>query len=150
MSAAVNLDFDVLADQRSSAFAGGAVALVPQSEPSRLQGRSPLASVTTLLAPADLRSAPPIRLTCRGVVALGAAVAACCATLLWLAARSAPSARSSTPAPTSVTVRAGDTLWSIATRVAPQRDPRSEVGALQHANHLSDVALVPGQVVRVP
>jgi LysM repeat protein len=49
-----------------------------------------------------------------------------------------------------VTVQPGDTLWSIATRVAPQRDPRAEVAALQKRNHLADVALVPGQVLQIP
>jgi LysM repeat protein len=47
-----------------------------------------------------------------------------------------------------VTVRAGDTLWSIATRLAPQRDPRAEVADLQRINSLRGGALVPGQVLR--
>jgi LysM repeat protein len=48
----------------------------------------------------------------------------------------------------TVTVQPGDTLWKIATRVAPQRDPRAEVAALQQVNHLDSAGLVPGQVLR--
>jgi LysM repeat protein len=48
-----------------------------------------------------------------------------------------------------VTVRPGDTLWGIASRVAPQRDPRAEIALLQRLNGLHDVALVPGQVLRL-
>jgi LysM repeat protein len=46
-----------------------------------------------------------------------------------------------------VTVRSGDTLWSIASRVAPGADPRAEVATLQRLNHLRGTALTPGQVL---
>jgi LysM repeat protein len=45
-------------------------------------------------------------------------------------------------------VQQGDTLWSIAARVAPNTDPRAEVAHLQQLNHLADVAIVPGQLIR--
>jgi len=48
-----------------------------------------------------------------------------------------------------VTVQSGDTLWSIAQSVAPNRDPRAVVADLQSRNHLSDVALSPGQTLKV-
>lgn len=110
-----------------------------------------VASVSQLHAPA-LADSPPLRLTRRGVVVLSLAVAVLCAALLGVAAWSAPSA----PAPrgvasgSTVTVRAGDTLWSIASRVASNRDPRAEVDALRSANGLRSVTLQPGQVLRVP
>jgi nucleoid-associated protein YgaU len=47
-------------------------------------------------------------------------------------------------------VRGGDTLWSIAGRVAPDADPRAVVDALVRANHLRDAAISPGQTLRVP
>ena len=125
----------------------GVLSLVgfEQGPPSRLAG------VSTLHAPRTIdESAAPLRLTRRGVVVLGAAVAALAAALLWLAARSAPAGVSAPPATHVVTVQSGDTLWSIASRVAPQRDPRAEVDALQRANHLSAAALSPGQTLRVP
>ena len=47
-------------------------------------------------------------------------------------------------------VRAGDTLWSIATRLAPGQDPRPVADAIQTANHLDPGALVPGQSIVIP
>lgn len=109
-----------------------------------------LATVTVLHGPESEPLAPPLRLTRRGVAVLSVAVALLGLGLVWLAKLSAPQASPLPAAPTSVTVQAGDTLWSIATRVAPQRDPMAEVAALQQRNHLAGVDLVPGQVLRVP
>jgi nucleoid-associated protein YgaU len=50
----------------------------------------------------------------------------------------------------SVVVRSGDTLWSIAVSVAPEEDPRAVVDAIIEANDLQGVALVPGDVLRLP
>ncbi len=49
-----------------------------------------------------------------------------------------------------VVVRPGDTLWSIARRVAPREDPRPLVDAIVAVNHVDPGALVPGQTVVVP
>jgi hypothetical protein len=49
------------------------------------------------------------------------------------------------PAVVSVVVRAGDSLWSIAQRLAPGRDPRPVVDALVEARH--GATLVPGETV---
>jgi Tfp pilus assembly protein FimV len=46
-------------------------------------------------------------------------------------------------------VEPGDTLWSIARRVAPGRDPRPVVDALVEANDLHD-GLQAGQELSVP
>jgi nucleoid-associated protein YgaU len=59
----------------------------------------------------------------------------------------------SVPAPASsrsYVVRAGDTLWSIAGRVAADRDPRSVVDAISTANHVEPGAIVPGQTLVIP
>ncbi|MDT4924841.1 MAG: hypothetical protein QOG01_2554 [Pseudonocardiales bacterium] len=109
-----------------------------------------LASVTVLLPPGAPACAPPLRLTRRGVVVLTLAISALGGALVWLASLSAPAPAPAPAGPRAVTVEAGDTLWSIAARVAPQRDPRAEVAALQRGNHLTSVDLTPGQVLRVP
>lgn len=53
------------------------------------------------------------------------------------------------PARTYV-VRSGDTLWSIAIRLAPERDPRSVVDTLVSMNHLGGEPLIPGRAIRLP
>jgi len=50
----------------------------------------------------------------------------------------------------SYVVREGDTLWSIAERVAPGQDPRPVVDALTSANDVDPGTLVPGQALIVP
>lgn len=105
--------------------------------------------------PAGVRALPstaPVRLTRRGTAVLAAAVAVLAVVLVWVAELSAPSSADSTPPAlpgNSVAVAPGDTLWSIATRVAPDRDPRAEVALLERLNRLRSPNLVPGQVLRV-
>ncbi|HXY91959.1 MAG TPA: LysM domain-containing protein [Acidimicrobiia bacterium] len=55
----------------------------------------------------------------------------------------APERRPAPPAHT--VVRPGDSLWSIATRLAPGEDPRPVVDALESARH--GAPLVPGESV---
>jgi hypothetical protein len=119
---------------------------VPDTWPAP-DGRRPLAPVVRLHPPADPVA---LRLTRRGVLVLAGVVVALAAGLLALAAASAPHAPAAGPRPATVTVATGDTLWSIASRVAPGRDPRAEVVALERANHLAGPGIVPGQVLRVP
>jgi LysM domain len=90
----------------------------------------------------------PTRLTRRGVLALATLTAAAAGTLTWVAWLSAPAAPAPASPPPRVTVRSGDTLWSIATAVAPNRDPRDEVATLQRLNHLDGVSLSVGEVLR--
>lgn len=108
------------------------------------------AEVTVLHRPSERSVAPPLRLTRRGVAVLAIAVGLLAAGLVTLAAVSVHGANASVPAraPASVLVRSGDTLWSIALRIAPDRDPRAEVDDLMHLNHLRSPALVPGEVLR--
>jgi hypothetical protein len=47
-------------------------------------------------------------------------------------------------------VRDGDTLWSIATRVAHGGDPRPLVDAIEAENDVMAGALVPGMTLTVP
>lgn len=50
----------------------------------------------------------------------------------------------------TVVVQSGDTLWSLAERVAPEEDPRAVVDAVVDLNGLEDVDLVPGMVLQLP
>lgn len=87
-----------------------------------------------------------LRLTRRGRVVLALTVLAGLLLVGWLGARMVY-ARSTVPvsAPAAVQVQPGDTLWSIARRVAPQADARAVVNQLQHRNRLTDSTLHPGQ-----
>ncbi|MDQ1724197.1 MAG: hypothetical protein QOG52_1225 [Frankiaceae bacterium] len=49
----------------------------------------------------------------------------------------------------TVLVTSGETLWSIAKREAPTRDPREVVDAIQRANHLTGVLQI-GQTLVLP
>lgn len=98
-----------------------------------------------------VRAAPhPLRLTRRGVVACVVACVLVSAAMLFLArATLAGRPASSTPAsPATVVVEPGDTLWSIARAIAPDRDPRAEVRVLRDVNDLPGTRLIPGQVLR--
>ena len=89
----------------------------------------------------------PLRLTRRGYALVGLLAASLVAGLVWLAHASVP-ASPRAPDVGAVTVRDGDTLWSIASRIAPQRDPRLVVAELEDVNHLSSPMLAPGQILR--
>jgi nucleoid-associated protein YgaU len=54
------------------------------------------------------------------------------------------------PVATTYVVRAGDTLWSVAVRHAPGKDPRFVVDAIVRANGIDAAHLVPGQVLQLP
>ena len=109
--------------------------------------------------PASAMSASaPARLTRRGIAVLAAvsvAVAVAVVVIAWLSATasgagSAGSASSvGADAPAIVTVHNGDSLWSIATEVAPNRDPRVVVDDLRKRNHLAGDSVTPGQQLRV-
>jgi LysM repeat protein len=94
----------------------------------------------------------PVRLTRRGriVVVLGflAALLAGGATLGH--APSQASGRTHPVQPRTITVQAGDTLWTVAERIAPQVDPRLVVAQIQRLNHLHTPQLLAGTQLVVP
>jgi Tfp pilus assembly protein FimV len=47
-------------------------------------------------------------------------------------------------------VRQGDTVWSIAERLAPGEDPRPLVDAISAANHIDPGVLLPGRTLLIP
>lgn len=98
------------------------------------------------------RPAPPLRLTRRGrrfvaglSVATGLVVAALTAAVVDGGAGGLQLAGDS-----SVVVRPGDTLWSIAVDAAPEEDTRAVVDAIMVVNGLEGVGLAPGQVLQLP
>ncbi len=124
-----------------------------RSVPTELDRRRPAEEASALEAEVvRLRpAAAGVRLTARGrlVVALGVlALAVGIAGWAWFGAASASTPSPAHAAPVQVVVHDGDTLWSIASQVAPGVDPRLEVDALRHLNHLGTSALSPGQVLR--
>jgi nucleoid-associated protein YgaU len=71
--------------------------------------------------------------------------------VLFLSVACARAAWGATPASYStVTVRSGDTVWSIAAARYPGADTREKVGEILEANGLGDALLTPGQHLRVP
>ena len=48
------------------------------------------------------------------------------------------------------TVHSGETLWSVAKRVAPGHDPRAVVEQLRELNHLDSAGLQAGQQLLLP
>ncbi|MEX0651593.1 MAG: LysM domain-containing protein [Actinomycetota bacterium] len=47
-------------------------------------------------------------------------------------------------------VREGDTLWSIASALAPENDPREVIDEIERFNPRASSFLVPGQILIVP
>ena len=112
--------------------------------------RAVVAEATPLrVAVAPRGEARPIRLTRRGWAVAVLAVGIALAGALWLAHSSAmaSSAPHRSP-PSTVVVRPNDTLWSIATRIAPDRDPRVVVSELEQRNDLTGPTVQVGQVLR--
>ena len=111
--------------------------------------RAVVAEATPLrVAVAPRGEARPIRLTRRGWAVAVLAVGIALAGALWLAHSSAiaSSAPHRSP-PSTVVVRPDDTLWSIATRIAPDRDPRVVVSELEQRNDLTGPTVQVGQVL---
>jgi nucleoid-associated protein YgaU len=96
----------------------------------------------------------PVRLTARGrrlVAALGLAAGVGAAALAGSVLRGGESPSGLHLAgQSSVVVRPGDTLWSIASAVAGEDDVRQVVVRLEQVNGLRSTTLEPGEVLRLP
>ena len=112
-------------------------------------------TVLTAPAPAAGTTPPPGRLRLTAWGRLVTAVLALTAVTGGVAASGQLSAASA-PAglhlegQSSVVVRTGDTLWSIASSVAGDDDVRVVVRRIQQVNALRGTTLVPGEVLRLP
>lgn len=105
--------------------------------------------------PASTRPSTRLRLTTRGRAVLLAFASVPLAVGIAFAALSGGSAIASgadTAAVSveTVTVMPGDTLWSIATGVAPDADPRDVIGEISRMNLLRGGELQIGQTLAIP
>lgn len=110
-------------------------------------------------SPSSVKSGQPrLRLTRRGrIVLIGLPLFLLVAILMSLAgflnapAKAADSAADLSATPTvSVTVQSGESLWAIATAVAPERDPRDVIADIVQLNNLDAGRVMPGQQLFVP
>lgn len=110
---------------------------------------------TAAVIPASTRPSTRLRLTTRGRAVLLAFASVPLAVGIAFAALSGGSAIASgadTAAVSveTVTVMPGDTLWSIATGVAPGADPRDVIGEISRMNLLRGGELQIGQTLAIP
>jgi LysM repeat protein len=54
------------------------------------------------------------------------------------------------PSLQQATVQQGDTLWTVAQRIAPDNDPREVVAQIRRINHLHSSSLRVGQQLLLP
>jgi LysM repeat protein len=108
----------------------------------------------SVVAPMPAEVAAPgtrVRLTLRGRLVL-IVLAALLLSGIGVLAKAATSSASG-PAVTShamITVQPGDTLWSIATKAAPNADPRATVQRIVDLNGMSGTAIASGEQLRLP
>lgn len=111
--------------------------------------------MTTLTLTPAPAATTRLRITARGRRVLAAVIALPIAAGIAAAALSGGSATASAEAASgvsfeTVTVLPGDTLWSIATAVAPEADPRDVIDAIRRLNLLQTSALSVGQELALP
>lgn len=94
----------------------------------------------------------PVRLTPRGrALALGLGVLVLLLLIsLGRAGSQAATATGTGPQLRPTTVQPGETLWSVAQRIAPGRDPREMVAQIRRVNHLPSSGLRVGQQLMLP
>jgi hypothetical protein len=66
------------------------------------------------------------------------------------ASSQATAAPAAAPALSEVTVQEGDTLWEVARRVAPDRDPRELIAQIRRLNDLPSSSLQVGRQLVLP
>lgn len=113
------------------------------------------ATLTRPTAPIRRAAVAParrVRLTRRGravILALGALLLLV-ATSVGRTGSQAATFTENGPQLQQTTVRQGETLWSVAQRIAPSNDPREVIAQIQRINHLDGSALQAGQQLLLP
>jgi hypothetical protein len=97
-------------------------------------------------------SQPRLRMTARGRRVLAAIVALPIVVALAIVGLNSGSATATTDsAPlTYVSVSAGETLWQLATDIAPHSDPRDVIADIVSLNHLQTESLTAGESLAIP
>jgi LysM repeat protein len=96
--------------------------------------------------PAKLRMAKRGRAVLLTIVATPLVIAALA---FGINAGGATATSSSTPL-AKVTVVGGETLWNVATQIAPNADPRDVISDLMSVNRLSSAEIYPGEQLSIP
>ena len=138
--------------------AAAPVAACPSGVTGRVAARGvparPVAARPVAARPVAARRRPAsrLRLTRRGRLLL----LLLCAGLLLLAVSvgragsQAATATGTGPALQQTTVQPGETLWTVARRIAPQNDTRAVVEQIRRINHLPSSTLRAGQQLLLP
>jgi Tfp pilus assembly protein FimV len=92
----------------------------------------------------------PVRLTRRGRIVLTLLMLVGILVAGFTLGRSSQASAGTHQVRHTVTVEPGDTLWSVAERVAPHADTRQVVAEIQSLNKISDAVVVPGERLVVP
>lgn len=101
--------------------------------------------------PASFASGP-VRLTKRGRIVLATVASVLLSVMVVLSGQITADAGSASGglALATVVVQPGETLWSIASEVAPAADPRETLAVIRDLNGMQGSTVVPGQSVVVP
>jgi hypothetical protein len=133
----------------------------PVARPAARSGAGPVVMPVGLRCDGRAASAaaPPrrqahtrARLTRRGriVLVLLASALLLAAISIGRAGSQAATAVENGPALQQTTVQSGETLWSVAQRIAPANDPREVVAQIRRINHLPSSSLRVGQQLLLP
>ena len=134
---------------------GTSVARVARPRPAASPAARPAARPAGRPVARDARPVQAqgsVRLTRRGRVAVLLAVLAMAfAAFTLLGGPAVSTGETHHPAQHTVVVRGGETLWDIATRIAPGEDPRSVIADIVDLNNLPDAGSIRvGQQLYVP
>ncbi len=150
---AVELPEEPAADQPEASAASRAAVLWTAPAPAAPTPAAPARPVRRQAPPAQVAD-PPLRLTRRGKVVVAVAAALLAAGLSLVIAASAQATSNSPGAAqqglAKVTVRAGQSLWSVAESADPNADTRAVIQQIVELNGLSADTVRPGQSLWVP
>ena len=134
--------------QRLPVVAAGVAA--PAARPRTVQPARPVAHRAASARLRLTRRGRVVLIVLPSLLVLSGALLAAAPGVAEAAQPSAPVVSAPTAAVATVVVGSGDSLWSIAERIAPTSDPRDVVAAIEDANHLTTDDLQAGDVLVLP